>query len=146
MLYLSLTVCLKHPIKHTLSLLHDHFTDVVLIPLNHISCFSTLSAIARPKGSIKNSPTLIPSACSTCSQAYMQDEEVKEFLITWQLWSPTWQKAASPPLRSHSYSPSHRSRPPLPCWSLLLWGQNIKRKGFYTFSSDYYCCFHKYFI
>lgn len=53
----------------------------------------------------------------------------EEFLVTWQLWSLTWQKAASPPLRSHSYSPSHRSRPPPPCWSLLLWGENIKWKG-----------------
>lgn len=41
-------------------------------------------------------------------------------LLTWQLWWRTWSAAASPPLRCHSDSPSHRSRPPLPRWTLLL--------------------------
>lgn len=56
----------------------------------------------------------------------------EEFLVTWRLWSPTWQQAASRPLRSHSYSPSHRSRPPLPCWSLLLGVEKIKNRRDYV--------------
>lgn len=53
----------------------------------------------------------------------------EEFLVTWRLWSPTWRQAASRPPRSHSYSPSHRSRPPLPRWSLLLGGRRLKTGG-----------------
>lgn len=62
-------------------------------------------------------------------------EEAAFLCLTSQLWWQTWPRAASPPPRSHSGSPSRQSHPPPPCWSQLLGREDT---GPFRWRSEYF--------